>query len=64
MDADLKKFVDEDESIYNVVFAGAVTNVPDYLSAMDVFIPPSRFERTSYVCLGSSSKRFVYDNIG
>lgn len=41
---DLKKLVDEDESIHNVVFAGAVTNVPDYLSAMDVFILPSRFE--------------------
>ena len=41
---DLKKLVDEDENIHNVVFAGAVTNVPDYLSAMDVFILPSRFE--------------------
>ena len=41
---DLKKLVDEDETIHNVVFAGAVTNVPDYLSAMDVFILPSRFE--------------------
>lgn len=30
--------------IKNVLFAGAVTNVQDYLSAMDVFILPSRFE--------------------
>lgn len=40
----LKEIVDTDESIHNVVFAGTVTNVPDYLSAMDVFILPSRFE--------------------
>ena len=41
---DLKKLVDEDKSLHNVIFAGAVTNVPDYLSAMDIFILPSRFE--------------------
>lgn len=41
---DLKKLVDTNKSIHNVVFAGAVTNVSDYLSAMDVFILPSRFE--------------------
>lgn len=28
----------------NVIFAGTVTNVQDYLSAMDIFILPSRFE--------------------
>ena len=41
---DLKKLVDADQSIHNVVFTGAVTNVSDYLSAMDIFILPSRFE--------------------
>ena len=41
---DLKKLIDADKSISNVFFAGAVTNVPDYLSAMDIFILPSRFE--------------------
>ena len=41
---DLKKLIDDDDSIKNVIFAGAVTNVPDYLSAMDIFILPSRFE--------------------
>lgn len=40
----LKELVDKDKSIKNVLFAGAVTNVQDYLSAMDVFILPSRFE--------------------
>lgn len=41
---ELKKLIDKDKSINNVIFAGAVTNVPDYLSAMDIFILPSRFE--------------------
>lgn len=40
----LKKLVDADDSIKNVIFAGIVTNVQDYLSAMDIFILPSRFE--------------------
>ena len=40
----LKELVDKDNSIKNVLFAGAVTNVQDYLSAMDVFILPSRLE--------------------
>ena len=40
----LKELVDKDKSIKNVRFAGAVTNVQDYLSAMDIFILPSRFE--------------------
>lgn len=40
----LKKIIDADQSIRNVVFVGAVTNVQDYLSAMDIFILPSRFE--------------------
>lgn len=41
---DLKKLVDNDICVNNVIFAGAVTNVPDYLSAMDIFILPSKFE--------------------
>lgn len=40
----LKNMIDEDNSIKNVVFTGTVTNVQDYLSAMDIFILPSRFE--------------------
>ena len=41
---DLKKLVDNDTCVSNVIFAGAVTNIPDYLSAMDIFILPSKFE--------------------
>lgn len=41
---DLKKLVDNDICVNNVIFAGAVTNVPDYLSAMDIFILPSKVE--------------------
>lgn len=41
---DLKSLIDANKNIKNVIFAGAVTNVSDYLSAMDVFILPSRFE--------------------
>lgn len=41
---DLKKLVDNDICVNNVIFAGAVTNVPDYLNAMDIFILPSKFE--------------------
>lgn len=40
----LKKLVEKEKKIKNVIFAGAVTNVQDYLSAMDIFILPSRFE--------------------
>lgn len=41
---ELKKLVDKDTFINNVIFAGSVTNVTDYLSAMDIFILPSKFE--------------------
>lgn len=40
----LKEFVENDSTIKNVIFVGTVTNVQDYLSAMDIFILPSRFE--------------------
>lgn len=41
---DLKSIIEKDNGIKNVIFAGAVSNVEDYLSAMDIFILPSRFE--------------------
>lgn len=40
----LKEYIDEDRTIENVFFAGMVINPQDYLSAMDVFILPSKFE--------------------
>ena len=40
----LKEFLEEEDDIHNVIFTGMVTNVQDYLNAMDVFILPSRFE--------------------
>lgn len=41
---ELAKWVQKDKSINNVIFIGQVTNTQDYLSAMDIFILPSRFE--------------------
>ena len=40
----LKEWAEADETIQNVIFVGTVTNVEAYLSAMSVFILPSRFE--------------------
>ena len=40
----LKKWVEADKGIKNVIFVGQVTYVEAYLSAMDTFILPSRFE--------------------
>lgn len=34
-----------------VLFAGVVTNVPDYLSAMDIFLLPSLYEGLPVVCV-------------
>lgn len=40
----LKEWVEADKEIKNVIFVGQVTNVEAYLSAMDIFVLPSRFE--------------------
>lgn len=40
----LKDMADRDHGINNVTFAGTVTDVGAFLSAMDIFILPSRFE--------------------
>lgn len=40
----LKDYIEKDGTIENVIFTGMVTNVQDYLSAMDIFILPSRLE--------------------
>lgn len=40
----LKDLVDKEKDVDNVIFTGMVTNVEEYLSAMDIFILPSRFE--------------------
>lgn len=40
----LKKYVDTDSGIRNVIFTGMVTNTEEYLSSMDIFVLPSRFE--------------------
>ena len=40
----LKEWVEKYKVIENVIFVGQVTNVEAYLSAMDIFILPSRFE--------------------
>lgn len=49
----LKDRIDSDDKINNVIFSGAVTNVSDYLSAMDIFILPSRFEGLPMAALES-----------
>lgn len=40
----LKEWIETDKEIENVIFVGQVTNVEEYLSAMDIFVLPSRFE--------------------
>jgi glycosyltransferase involved in cell wall biosynthesis len=40
----LKNLTDANDAVKNVIFAGTVTNTEDFLSAMDVFVLPSRFE--------------------
>jgi glycosyltransferase involved in cell wall biosynthesis len=40
----LKNYIDKYGEIKNVVFTGTVTNTEEYLSAMDIFVMPSRFE--------------------
>ena len=38
-----------------VIFTGSVNNVPDYLSAMDTFVLPSRFEGQPFVLIEASA---------
>lgn len=38
-----------------VIFTGSVNNVPDYLSAMDAFVLPSRFEGQPFVLIEASA---------
>lgn len=40
----LKEQVEKNPEIDNVIFTGSVTNVEAYLSAMDIFVLPSKFE--------------------
>lgn len=49
-----------------VIFTGNVTNVPDYLSAMDLFLLPSRFEGQPFVLIESSAsglRNIISDNV-
>lgn len=38
-----------------VIFTGSINNVPDYLSAMDAFVLPSRFEGQPFVLIEASA---------
>ena len=40
---------------HRVIFTGSVNNVPDYLSAMDMFVLPSRFEGQPFVVVEASA---------
>lgn len=40
---------------HRVTFTGSVNNVPDYLSAMDMFVLPSRFEGQPFVVVEASA---------
>ncbi len=54
-DGDLKKEIEKQVSVAgitdNVIFTGVVTNVKDYLDAMDVFLLPSLYEGLPCVCI-------------
>ncbi len=41
---DMKYFFEQKQILQKVIFLGSVDNVSEYLSAMDIFIFPSRFE--------------------
>ena len=47
----IKKLVEEKLLADKVIFTGSVTNVQDYLQAMDVFVLPSRFEGLGIVAI-------------
>lgn len=51
----VKKQTEEMDLGDRVIFTGSVHNVPDYLSAMDVFILPSRFEGQPFVVVEASA---------
>lgn len=51
----VKKRTEEMNLGDRVIFTGSVHNVPDYLSAMDVFVLPSRFEGQPFVVVEASA---------
>lgn len=51
----VKKQTEEMNLGDRVIFTGSVHNVPDYLSAMDVFVLPSRFEGQPFVVVEASA---------
>ncbi|EFK31446.1 glycosyltransferase, group 1 family protein [Lactobacillus delbrueckii subsp. bulgaricus PB2003/044-T3-4] len=51
----VKKQTEEMDLGDRVIFTGSVHNVPDYLSAMDVFVLPSRFEGQPFVVVEASA---------
>lgn len=51
----VKKQTEEMNLKDRVIFTGSVHNVPDYLSAMDMFVLPSRFEGQPFVVVEASA---------
>lgn len=62
----IKAEVDKYNLKDRIIFTGNVTNVSDYLSAMDLFLLPSRFEGQPFVLIESSAsglKNIVSDRV-